>query len=88
MRRRRQPSLSGARRVRAECRDEPGLVLDTHDEPTQRGQERTQAHPLRPIQRDLDQPGTGAIDESGGSPVVHPAENADPERTTQFVPVQ
>ncbi len=67
-----------------ECRDEPGLVLGTHDELTHPDSERTEAHPLRPIRRDLDQPGTGAIDESGASPVVDSAGNADSERTTQF----
>jgi hypothetical protein len=74
--------------ARVECRDEPGLVLGTHDEPPHRGRERTQAHPFRPIQRDLDQPGAGAIDKSGASPVVDSAENAESERTTQFASVQ
>ncbi len=74
--------------ARVEFRDKPGLVLSTHDEPTHRGPERTEPHPLRPTQRDLDQPGTGAVDESGAWPVVNSAEGADSERTTQLASVQ
>jgi hypothetical protein len=73
--------------ARGEFRDKPGLVLGTHDQPTHRGPEWTESHPSRPIQGDLDQPGTGAIDKSGASPVVDSAENAEAERTTQLVSV-
>ena len=76
--------------ARVECSDQPGLVLGTHDEPPHPDPERTQPHPLRPIQRDLDQARSGAIDKSGASPVVDSAENVETQRTTQFAqaPVQ
>ena len=76
--------------ARVECSDQPGLVLGTHHEPPHPDPERTQPHPLRPIQRDLDQARSGAIDKSGASPVVDSAENVETQRTTQFAqaPVQ
>ena len=74
--------------ARVEFRDEPGLVLGAYDEPARGGPEGTEPHPLGPVQGDLDQPGTGAIDKSGASPVVNSAKNAESERTTQFASVQ